>query len=134
MRARTHAYRVLWYEGIGFLVIIVLSWINELTALSHFLGGMEYLPNWRESVLETLIVLLAALPVMILTKRIVSRLYYLERFLRICAWCKKLEHNGEWIPPEEFFERRFQTQTSHGMCLACCEEMKARTQTFRPAA
>lgn len=43
----------------------------------------------------------------ILTKRLVSRLYYLEGFLRICAWRKKLEHNGEWIPLEEFFERKF---------------------------
>lgn len=134
MRAHPHAYRVLWYEGIGFLAIIVLSWINELTELAHFMGGVKYLPNWRESVLETFIVLLVALPVMVLTKRIVSRLYYLEGFLRVCAWCKKLELNHEWIPLEDFFERKFQTQTSHGMCAACSEDMKARVKTLRPAA
>jgi hypothetical protein len=83
--------------------------------------------------LETLIVLLVATPVMILTERLVSRLHHLEGFLRVCAWCKKLEHNGEWIPLEEFFERKFQTETSHGMCLACMDEMKAKMQKPRAA-
>ncbi len=126
MTAQTHVSRILWYEGIGFLVIIVLSWINELSDLPHLVGSIQYVPNWRESALETLIVLLVAVPVMILTKRLVSRLYYLEGFLRVCAWCKKLEHNGEWIPLEEFFENKFQTKTSHGICLACKDELNAK--------
>ena len=121
-----HVSKILWYEVIGFLVIIVLSWTNELTDLPHFIGGVHYVPNWRESALETLIVLLVATPVLILTKRLVSRLYYLEGFLRVCAWCKKLEQDGEWISLEEFFERKFQTETSHGMCVACLDEMRAK--------
>lgn len=126
MRTQTHGSRILSYEAVGFSAIIVLSWINELTDLPHFLGGVQYTPNWRESALETLIVLLVAIPAMILTGRLVSRLYHLEGFLRVCAWCKKLEHNGEWIPLEKFFESKFQTQTSHGMCSACFAEVKAR--------
>lgn len=126
MRTQTHVSRILWCEGIGFLAIIVLSWANELSDLSHIISGVRYIPNWRESALETPIVLLVAIPVMIFTRRIVSRLYYLEGFLRVCAWCKKLEHNGEWIPMEEFFASKFQTKTSHGMCLACMHELKAK--------
>ena len=133
MSTQTQVFRVLWYEGFGFLLIIVLSWINELTEFSQFFGGTEYIPNWRESVLETLIVLLVAFPVMIITKRIVSRLYYLEGFVHLCAWCKKLEHNDEWLPLEEFFERQFQTQTSHGMCVACSEAMKAKMKKLHAA-
>jgi hypothetical protein len=133
MRTQTHVSRILWYEGLGFLAIIVLSWTNELSDLPHIISGVQYVPNWRESALETPIVLLVAIPVMIFTKRLVSRLYYLEGFLRVCAWCKKLEHNGEWIPLEEFFERKFQTETSHGMCLACMDEMKAKMKRPRAA-
>ena len=125
---KQHVSKILWYEVIGFLVIIVLSWANELTGLPHFFGAVKYVPNWRESVLETLIVLLVATPVMILTKRLVSRLHYLEGFLRVCAWCKNLEYDGEWISLEEFFERKFQTSTSHGMCPACKAEMTAKTK------
>jgi hypothetical protein len=126
MSARTQVSRILWYEGLGFLAIIVLSWINELSDLPHLVSGVPYIPNWRESALETPIVLLVAIPVMILTKRLVSRLYYLEGFLRICAWCKKLEHDGEWIALEEFFARKFQTETTHGMCQACFNDVKAK--------
>ena len=126
MKTQTYVSRILWYEAIGFSAIIVFSWISVLSDLPYFIGGVQYVPNWRESALETLIVLLAAIPVMILTRRLVTRLYYLEGFLRICAWCKKLEHNGEWVPLEEFFERKFQTETSHGMCLACMDEMQAK--------
>lgn len=125
MSARTHVSRLLWYEAIGFLAIIVLSWVNELSDLPYLVGGVPYVPNWRESALETTIVLLAAIPVMIFTRRLVSRLYYLEGFLRVCAWCKKLEHDDEWITLEDFFARKFQTETSHGMCQACYDEVKA---------
>lgn len=124
MSRHSHVSRILWYEAIGFLVIIALSWINELSDLPHLVGARQYLPNWRESALETLIVLLVAIPVMMLTRRLVSRLYYLEGFLRVCAWCKKLEHRGEWVPLEDFFARRFETQTTHGICIACADEMK----------
>jgi hypothetical protein len=31
MRMQKHVSSVLWYEGLGFLVIIALSWINELS-------------------------------------------------------------------------------------------------------
>jgi hypothetical protein len=126
MITQTHVSRILWYEAIGFLAIIVLSWVNELSDLPHIVSGVKYIPNWRESALETQIVLLVAIPVMVFTKRLVSRLYYLEGFLRVCSWCKKLEHNGEWIPLEEFFESKFQTATSHGMCSACFDEVKAK--------
>jgi hypothetical protein len=125
MRTQPHISRILSYQAIGFLTIIALSWINELGNLPHVIG-LQYVPNWRESFLETLIVLVVAIPVMALNRRLVSRLYYLEGFLRVCAWCKKLEHNGEWIPVEEFFEHKFQTETSHGMCLACMDEVKEK--------
>lgn len=133
MSAQTHVSRILWYEAIAFLAIIVLSWVNELSDLPYLVGGLPYVPNWRESALETLIVLLVAVPVMILTKRLVSRLYYLQGFLRVCAWCRKLEHESEWIPLEEFFERKFKTETSHGMCQACFDAEKAKRKQARAA-
>lgn len=57
MSTQTHVSRILWYEAIGFLAIIVLSWVNELSDLPYLVGGVPYVPNWRESALETPIVL-----------------------------------------------------------------------------
>ena len=126
MKTRTPVSRILWYEGIGFLAIIALSWLNELSDLPHVVSGVKYIPNRWESALETPIVLLVAIPVMILSKRLISRLHYLEGCLRVCAWCKKLDHDSEWMPLEKFFEKQFQTKTSHGMCPACMAEIKAK--------
>ena len=75
--------------------------------------------NIREAVLETLVVLLVAVPILIHTRRVVSRPFYFEGFLRVCAWCKNVENHGDWIPVGEFFEKRFETPASHGMCPAC---------------
>ena len=110
-----------------------LSWVNELTDLPYLVGGRQYVPNWREGALETLIVLVVAIPVMVITKRLVSRLYYLEGYLRVCSWCKKLEHDSAWVPLEEFFEQKFETMTSHAMCPACVEQM-SKTLKKRAAA
>ena len=56
---------------------------------------------------------------MIYTRRVVSRPFYFEGFLKVCAWCKNVENHGDWIPVGEFFQERFETATSHGMCPAC---------------
>lgn len=128
MRAQTHISRILWLEIIGFLIIIALSWVHELTNVTHSISGIEYIPDWVEAATETLMVVVVAIPVVILTKRLVSRLYQLEGFLRVCAWCKKMDHDGEWIPLEEFFERKFETATSHGICPACLADAKEKIE------
>src|SRR6266849_4152516 len=70
------------------------------------------------------IIVLVAIPVVVLTRRLVTRLHYLEEFLRLCAWCRKLHMDNEWIPVEEFLQRRFDTRTSHGICPACRAEQR----------
>jgi len=112
-------------ELLGFAIIIALSWANELAGLTRLLLGGEQQNDWRESVIETIVVILVAVPVVVRTRRIVSRLHYLEGFLRVCAWCKKLNRDDEWIPVEEFFERGFETTTSHGMCSECLARASA---------
>ena len=70
--------------------------------------------QWRSSA-ETAIIALVAIPVLVLTRRLVLRLHYLEGFMRVCGWCRKLNVGNDWIPLEEFFERKFDTLTSHGL-------------------
>ena len=124
MPATRQASQILAVEIIGFLVIIALSWANELLGLPSLIFGSGHRVNWPESVLETVIIALVAIPVLVLTRRLVLRLHYLEEFMRVCAWCRKLSVGNEWIPVEEFFERTFDTRTSHGMCPPCLAEQK----------
>ena len=124
---RRRASTIVAYEVVGFLAIIALSWINELLGVPSLIFGSDHLGGWHESLLETAVILAVAIPVVALTRRLVARLHYLEEFLRLCAWCRKLHADNEWIPLEEFMQRRFDTRTSHGICPACkAEQRKAR--------
>ena len=113
------ARELLWFEVAAFGLIILLSWADELLGLSARLFGGTHRPDIGEAIIETLFVLLVAVPILIHTRRVVSRPFYFEGFLRVCAWCKNVEHQGDWIPVGEFFQERFETETSHGMCPVC---------------
>jgi hypothetical protein len=119
MTYRRGASAVLWYQGIPLAMGVALSWANELWGLPARLFGGEHAPDWRESALETLLVLLVGVPMMLLTRRLVSRLYHVEGLLRICSWCRRVGHGDEWMSLEVFFRRGFETRTTHGMCPDC---------------
>jgi hypothetical protein len=102
---QSHINKILSFEIASFLLVIELSWMSEMTELPHVMGAPEYISSWRESTLETLIVIFVAIPVLVITRRLLSRLHYLDGFLRVCAWCKKLNHNNEWIPLRRFLPR-----------------------------
>ena len=121
------------YEVIGFLAIIALSWFNEMFGLPRLIFGSEHQGGWwHESLLETSIILVVAIPVVMATRRLVRQLHYLEDFLRLCAWCRKLHLEGEWVPVEEFLQRKFDARTSHSICPACKAELR-KAQVARRA-
>ena len=125
------ASTILAFEVIGFLAIIGLSWINELLGLPILLFGSGHVRGWHESLVETAIVLLVAVPVVTLTRQLLARLHYLEEFIRLCAWCRKLRLSNEWVPVEELLQRKFDSSTSHGMCPACAAEIRMRMAAGR---
>ena len=50
--------------------------------------------------------------------------FSLEGYLRICAWCKKINYNGEWIPPDQYFAAKLDHKTTHGICPVCLENVR----------
>lgn len=129
MKKKTYVSRIFWYQGIGFLVIIVFLWISEILFSA---SNTPNLFNWRNLIFNNVVVLVVAVPEMILTKRLVSRLYRLEGFLRICAWCKKMQDDDEWTPIEEYFREHFNVESSHGICPECFENSQQKLKNFKP--
>ena len=119
MEAKTIARTVLWFEIGAFSLLIAISWVDELLGMPARLFGGPHLPNIPEAVLETIVILLVAIPIVMRTRRVVARLFYLEGFLKVCAWCQKVEQEGHWVPIAEFFQQRFDARTSHGICPDC---------------
>lgn len=110
---------ILWIEVCGFSLLIVLSWVTEAIRIPHFIFGEPFTPNWLRAALRTVVILLIWLWVHRATKRLLKRLYYLEDFLRVCGWCRKICCDGEWVPMEKYFNSQFSTRTTHGMCPEC---------------
>jgi hypothetical protein len=123
MQTSRGASRVILIESIGFGVIIAISWLDEVARLPQALFGEVGYVNWKESALETAIVLMVAIPTLVSSSRVTRRLYHLEGFLRLCSWCRRLEADGKWVQVEDFVAHRLDTATSHGICPDCNAKM-----------
>jgi len=116
---------VLWH-GIGFLTIIILTWSYELFDLAHrVFGGMKQDVNIVEGVSKTVVILMLWGLSGYQVYRIVSRLSYLENFLQICAWCRKIKVEDNWQSLEKHFTKQTGKRVTHGMCPDCAKEFQA---------
>jgi hypothetical protein len=116
---RMKEHSILWLEAAGFSLLIGLTWLTEAARIPHLIFDEPFAPNWRRLILRTLVILLVWIWVHQATKRLLKRLHYLEEFLRICGWCRRVCHEGEWMELEKYFSSRFATTTTHGMCPDC---------------
>jgi hypothetical protein len=126
MNNKTDTSKMLLYQGLGFLGIIGLSWLDEtLNLRSLILGNHPYISDFRESTLEMLFVLAIWLLVCGSTRRLLARNRELESFMRVCSWCRRIGTEGSWLPTEEYFAQKFHTHTSHGICEECMDKQEA---------
>jgi hypothetical protein len=110
---------ILWVESSGFSLIIGLSWLSEALRFPHYVFGEPLAPNWSRAALRTIVIGAIWIWVHFLTRRLLKRLHYLEEFMRVCAWCRKVSHDDEWLTMEQYFKHNFSTRTTHGLCPEC---------------
>ncbi len=104
---------------IGFLLMIVLTWVVEVVRLPHLLYGEDAEFRWGRVIFRTIVVLGIWAWVHFTIRRLLRRLHELEEFLLVCSWCRRLGNQGRWQTMEEFFDSRLATETSHGICPDC---------------
>lgn len=115
--------RIVWFEIVAFAAIIAISWASEYGLETAFFGE-HYTRDWRDPILQTVITLSVAIPTIVLTARLSRRLHYLERFLRVCAWCRRIGHGENWVSLEEFLRVKLDARASHGICPECSAKLK----------
>ncbi len=124
--------QVLWVQSAGFLAVIAVCMIDELTGLTALImGNQPYITDFKSTILKALLILAVWLLVTGSTRRLLERTQYLESFMRVCAWCRRIEHKGQFMSLEEFFQQVFDTPTSHGICQECLEKTKAAIERSR---
>jgi hypothetical protein len=97
--------------------------LNELFHLPHLLFGSGPHTSWHEAAMESTALLIVWGIVIAFTQRLMRKLFYLDGFLRVCAWCRKIGHEDEWSTLEDYFSRGFAIETSHGMCSECLAKL-----------
>lgn len=113
-------------EAAGFLLIVVIIWMDEIFDLPHILFGAPRTPvRWGEGALESLLTIAVGTAVVVITYRAFRRIEYLESLLVMCAWCRRVRSGGDWLSVEDFLHRQHQSQTSHGICETCAKGIVA---------
>ncbi len=115
-------------EAVGFIILFFVTWLDEGVILPyHWLGSWFGPGTWDEAALESVAIALVGFSVIAYTSCLLSKLHYLESLLRVCAWCRKLELNGKWVPMEEFLDKAGDIKCSHGICIDCASRMQLDT-------
>ena len=124
--------KIVLYQNLGFLGIMVLGFLDDLLQLPALIfSGHSFDFMYRRTTLEMLLIFMVWFLVSNSTRRIMERVQYLEKFMRVCAWCRRINHRGEWVSLEEFMRQGFDTPTSHGICQDCLRRQKAAAERAR---
>ena len=132
MENKSYLTRVILYQNLGFLAVIVVCFFNELLKLPALIFSGDPLAFiYRRSTVEMLLFLAIWLLVAKSTRRLLKRVRQLESFLRVCAWCRRIDSKGEWMKLEDFMEQSFDTPTTHGICPECLARQKEAIERGR---
>lgn len=107
----SHARRhIVAFEVVGFSAVVASIWMTEVVDPPF---------NVSQGFIETTTVIVVGVIVVAMTRRLLERIKTLEGFLTICASCKKIRIDGQWVPIERFLAHGSELQLSHGVCNDC---------------
>jgi hypothetical protein len=112
-----------------FLLVTIVLWLDEFVDLPHLLLGSPETPSRPEEyIIETISILVVAIVSITITLFLLRRSRRIERFLRVCAWCRKIWVDGKWVSFEEYALKRHSLLSSHGICEDCVARLEKKTE------
>lgn len=134
MKKNSPLTKIVLYQNLGFLGIMVLGFLDDLIKLpslifsEHSFGFL-----YQRTTLEMLLIFAVWFLVSNSTRRIMERVQYLEKFMRVCSWCRRINYQDRWMPIEDFMRQSFDTPTTHGICKDCLERQRAAAERAKQA-
>lgn len=116
--------KLIVYEITGFIVVIISDWIVALfdPPYNKFKPAFS-LVVIKETALETVIHLILCIIVVYWTMKLIKKLKYLEGFMVICANCKRIRIDENWVQIEKIISDNSNLMLSHGICDDCSEKL-----------
>jgi len=127
---KTLGKRVAGYEITGFVIMIVIIWLDEIIDIPHRLFGAAATPvNLTESMFETVLILVLGTMVVGVTLQFIKRVQFLEGLLAVCAKCKRIRVNDRWVPIEVYVNEHSEAEFTHSICPECFETLYGEEMT-----
>jgi hypothetical protein len=119
-KQRRYEKVILLLELVGFGAVLLLLWLDEYLDLPfRYLGALQTPARPQEFWFEALAVLLLGILVIAATLWVFRRLRFLEDFIRVCAWCRKVEVGDQWLTFEDYMKLQHDVKATHSICPAC---------------
>jgi hypothetical protein len=130
---KVRTYSTLSLEATGFGLVILLICADEYLDLPHLLFDAPVTPiRISEILLEAGVTLLLGAGVMFGSWRKNQQIAHLETLLLICASCRRVEVDGQWLAFEAYIKQRDHLLTSHGLCPTCYRQQMAELPDNEP--
>ena len=104
----------------GFLGLIVVFALDEYWDLPARSFG-AFLKPMRpyEFSIKVVAALCLFITVLGVLREAIQRIQHLSHMLTMCAWCRRVAVNGEWLSIDQFLKQRRNTTSSVGLCPEC---------------
>jgi len=123
MTKKDFTKKILAVECAGFLIVIIVLWLDEILDIPAVLFGGQPTPiNYTENMIETVLVGSLAAIVVIMTRRLLEKIRYLEGILPVCSFCKKIRKDDRWVNIDSYIRDHSAVEFSHSLCPECREE------------
>jgi hypothetical protein len=129
MKPYTRDRLIIALEAGLFIIMLIVIWLDEFIDLPYLLLGAPRTPyRVQEYLFETASILIVGVIVITLTIFMQYRFRNYERFLRVCAWCRKVWVDDQWVCFEEYVERSQSLRSSHGICEECQAKLISKAE------
>ncbi len=124
-KTRAHTSILILFSIIlsGFFLLTV---INELLDVPHYLFGdarTSLEQRKGEVILEAVIYAVVVSFAFLYYSRLQRRITILEGVLPICAGCKKIRKDLDWVALEEYISSHSLAEFSHALCPECIRKL-----------
>ena len=110
---------------IGLIVIFALDEYWDLPARSF--GAMLKPIRPYEFSIKVVAALCLFITVLGVLREAILRIQRLSHMLTMCAWCRRVSVNGEWISIDQFLQQRKNTTSAVGLCPDCYGKQAAES-------
>ena len=124
-RGRRHAHTsylppIMTLAVAGFIGLIVIFALDEYWDLpARSFGAMLKPIRPYEFSIKVVAALCLFITVLGVLRESIHRIQRLSHMLTMCAWCRRVSVEGEWISIDQFLQQRKNTTSSVGLCPDC---------------